>query len=152
MREEVLAYISKSSGVATLYDVRRATDYDAGHGVDVFVNRPDVKVSAAWLVSATVRTTHVPFNESVSWLLFLHSSETSFKTDLCPSICIPLLDVAFNTLELHPQIHPAVAAGHGRFRHPTEPGPVNSPMPARRLCMIISEQSKGFFTPVDVCT
>ena len=44
----MLAYISYASGVATLYDVRRATDYDAGQGVDVFVNRPDVKVSAAW--------------------------------------------------------------------------------------------------------
>lgn len=44
VRSELLSYIQSASGVATLYDVRRATDYDAGGAIDVFINRPDVKV------------------------------------------------------------------------------------------------------------
>ena len=42
-REALLTYIQKASGVATMYDLRRPVDYDAGSSVDVFVNRPDVK-------------------------------------------------------------------------------------------------------------
>ncbi len=36
-------YISKVSGAATLFDVRRSEDYDASKAVDRLLNRSDVK-------------------------------------------------------------------------------------------------------------
>lgn len=44
-REALLQYIQASSGVATLYDLRRRREYDSRDNVGKFVNRPDVKVA-----------------------------------------------------------------------------------------------------------
>lgn len=43
VREELLAFIQTSSGVATLYDIRRSKKYDAGNDVEAFINDPLVK-------------------------------------------------------------------------------------------------------------
>eukprot|EP00887_Chlorella_sp_A99_P006994 scaffold2.g6994.t1 len=43
LRTDLLAFLARAGGVATMLDVRRLEEYDAGKTVDAYFNHPDVK-------------------------------------------------------------------------------------------------------------